>query len=30
VALDKHGNLYGTTPIGGLASDCGTVFKLTR
>jgi len=27
--LDKHGNLYGTTPLGG-SDDLGTVFRLAR
>ena len=38
LALDVHGNLYGTTPYGGasnhcpsgLAPGCGVVFKLTK
>ena len=36
LVLDKHGNLYGTTPVGGVGPcdiestpGCGTVFKLT-
>jgi uncharacterized repeat protein (TIGR03803 family) len=29
LALDGHGNLYGSTYVGG-AADAGTVFKLTR
>jgi uncharacterized repeat protein (TIGR03803 family) len=26
---DSQGNLFGTTPSGGLENDCGTVFKVT-
>jgi len=36
LVLDQHGNLYGTTPVGGIGPcdientpGCGTVFKLT-
>jgi uncharacterized repeat protein (TIGR03803 family) len=31
MALDAHGNLYGTTQVGGSGScNCGTVFELSR
>ena len=29
LVLDSAGNLYGTTPMGGLCVNCGTVFELT-
>jgi len=30
LSLDAHGNLYGTTQVGGGACSCGTVFELKR
>lgn len=29
VIFDQAGNMYGVTPVGGAACDCGTVFELT-